>query len=644
VNTKKGQRFAQRDANATAMQLASMKSLIHRMCLHIREMEDSRFWWLRNRWFAFKHRIGISRFGAQPPFELPPDLVGYFGADTEYGGWIAQNAARHSDIARLRAIAEILPHKPLISVVMPVYDPPEEYLRHAIESVRAQAYPYWELCIADDASTQPYVTAVLDEYASLDKRIKPVFRVENGHISRASNSALEAAEGDFVALLDHDDILTPDALFEIALLLNEHPGADVIYSDEDKVTADGTLLDPYFKPDWSPDTFLSKMYTCHLGVYRSSLVRGIGGFRPEFDGSQDYDLVLRLTERTSQIYHIPKVLYHWRISAASAASDPAKAKPYARDAALRAINDALVRRGEGGRAVLFPKSSNSYLIRYDIRETKKVSVIIPTRDQAATLNRCLVSVFEKTTYSDFEVVVVDNQSKEQETVELFDVWSKVQPSRFRVLSADFPFNYARLNNYAMSTVDGYYVLLLNNDTEVISPDWMTSMVEQAQRPAIGAVGALLLYQDDTIQHAGIVIQLGGVAGHVHRFAEYGSDGYFSALKTITNYSAVTGACIMMRRSVYEEVGGMEEEFVVAFNDVDLCLKIIKKGYRNIFLPHVVLYHSESKTRGLDDTPAKQARFLKECRLMQERWDVENRPDPFYNVNLTLSTEDFGIRS
>lgn len=626
------------------IQTARMKSLVRTMCTRIREIEKSRFWKMRNAWFEFKRRLGISRYGAAPPFELPPDLVDIFGSDSVYGSWLAQNAPRPSDIELMRDVSSALLAKPRISIVMPVFNTPEKYLRAAIESVLAQAYPYWELCIADDASTLPHVSHILHEYVAADDRIKVTFREENGHISRASNSAIELATGDFIALLDHDDALTPDALFELARLLNRHPEADMIYSDEDKIDDDGTLSDPYFKPDWSPDTFLSKMYTCHLGVYRADIVREIGGFRPEFDGSQDYDLVLRFTEKTNRIHHIPKVLYHWRVWPESAASDPAKAKPYAREAAVRALEEALARRGEGGRAEPFPGSPNTYLIRYQIRDEGKVSVIVPTRDQAEVLDRCLESVFTKTTYSNYEIVLVDNGSRDAATFKVFERWRQAEPTRFRVLPFDVPFNYSQINNYAVKNSDGRFVLLLNNDTEVISADWMAAMVEQVQRPSIGAAGALLLYPDDTVQHAGIIMQLGGVAGHPHRYAPRGEYGYFTALKTITNYAAVTGACLMVRREVYDEVGGLDEELVIAFNDVDFCLKLLERGYYNVFLPHVLLYHHESKTRGPDNTPSKQAHFVRECNLMLERWHIAETTDRFYNKNLGTQTEDFTISS
>jgi GT2 family glycosyltransferase len=612
------------------------------MCARIREMENSRFWKVRNAWFELKRKLKIARYGAQAPFELPQDLMEHFGADVAYGAWLAENAARKSDLERMRRMASLLPIKPTISIIMPVYNTPEAYLRAALDSVKDQAYPYWELCIADDGSTQAHVEKTLREYSATEPRIKLLFRGENGHIAHASNSALSLATGEFVAFLDHDDLLTADALFEVALLLNVHPDADMIYSDEDKVDGDGTLSDPYFKPDWSPETFLSKMYTCHLGVYRRALVEELRGLRPGFEGSQDYDLVLRLTERTERIYHIPKILYHWRISAESAASDPAKAKPYARDAAVRALDEAIRRRGESGTVVPFPESPNSYLVRYAIERPRKVSVIIPTRDQHEILDRCLTSLFEKTVYADYEVIVVDNGSKEPATNDLFKRWREREPDRMRVLPLSIPFNYAKINNYAVAQTDGHFVLLLNNDTEVMSGDWMTAMVEQAQRPAIGAVGALLLYPDGTVQHAGIVIQMGGVAGHVHRYAPGGAHGYFGALKTVTNYSAVTAACLMVRRELYDQVGGMDEEFLVAFNDVDFCLKLRRAGYRNVFLPHVVLLHHESRSRGYDTKPGQLARFVRECELMEERWNVATHDDPYYNKNLSLRYDDFSI--
>ncbi|WP_199248225.1 glycosyltransferase [[Phormidium] sp. ETS-05] len=590
-------------------------------------------------------RLVLAKFFKKLYFKLETTALPTSGAPeivhpvSHYHHWIREYFPRNSD---LRQMAEIIPllNKPLFSIIMPVYNPPEQYLRGAIESVRNQVYPYWELCIADDASTAAYVKPVLEEYAAIDSRIKLVFRPENGHISAASNSALALANGEFIALLDHDDTITPDALYHCTVMLNYHPEADMIYSDEDKVDEGGGLRDPFFKPDWCPDSFLSRMYTCHLGVYRRSLVEEIGGFRVGFEGSQDYDLVLRLTEKTDKIFHIPKILYHWRMHSQSTASELDN-KGYATAAAKKAIEEALQRRGEPGEAT--PTEGGHWIVRYQIRDYGKVTVIIPTKNLGSIVNTCLTSIFEKTTYPNYEVLLIDNGSTEPETLEVISKWRAKEPDRFRCQPYDIPFNYSKINNYAVTQADGEYLLLLNNDTEVINPDWMTAMVEQAQRPTIGAVGAMLLYPNKTIQHAGVVVGLGGVAGHSHKNFPYGVPGYYYQLHTVNNYSAVTAACLMCRRSVFEEVGGLEEELQIAFNDVDFCLKITEKGYRNVWLPHVVLYHYESKSRGEENTPEKQARFHQEIMYMIRKWKTGIDPDPCYNRNLTLDREDYSIQ-
>jgi len=530
-------------------------------------------------------------------------------------------------------------YQPLISIIVPVYNPPEDFLRAAIESVLAQVYPHWELCLADDCSTEPYVKSVLEEYADLDSRIKVTFRSSNGHICHTSNSALELATGEYIALLDHDDLLAPHAFAKVVELLNEHPEADFIYSDEDKVDEHNVHLHPFFKPDWCPDSFLARMYTCHLGVYRRSLITKIGNFRPGFEGSQDYDLVLRVTEQTEHIFHIPTILYHWRIHLESAAGNT-DAKPYAYDAAQRAITEAINRRGEPGKVTTH--LPGVYQIRYQIKEQKLVSIIIPTKDLADLLDVCLKSIFAKTSYRNYEVIVIDNGSKEAKTAKCFSYWQKKEPKRFKCISYDVPFNYSQINNYAAQQAQGDYLLFLNNDTKIISKHWLKAMVEQAQRPSIGAVGSLLLYPDDTIQHAGVVLGIGGVANHSHRHFPAKHGGYFAQIASINNYSAVTAACLMCRREVFEEVGGFEAKLAIAFNDVDFCLKIVSRGYRNIYLPHVVLYHYESKSRGVENTPAKQARFTGEVNYMRQTWGHICDRDPCYNPNLTKGCEDYSL--
>ena len=560
--------------------------------------------------------------------------------DPAYQKWLDRHYPHPQKLNKLKNACEKLSYKPLISIIVPIYNPDSEFLRQAIASVEAQVYPNWELCLADDLS-KPYVREILKEYKQ-DSRIKVVFRETNGHISHASNSALELATGEYIALLDHDDLLAPHALASVVELLNLHPEADFIYSDEDKVNAQNIHSDPYFKPDWCPDTFLSRMYTCHLGIYRRTLVEEVGNFRPGFEGSQDYDLVLRVTEKTEQIYHLADVLYHWRIHSQSTAAF-ADAKTYAFDAGQKAIAAALTRRGEPGRVIPKSQFPGVYTVRYKIEEYKLVSIIIPTKDLADTLDTCLKSIFSQTTYPNFEVVVIDNGSTEAKTVECVEYWRALEPERFRCYAYDIPFNYSQINNYAVSKAQGDYLLFLNNDTEVISPDWIEAMVEQTQRESIGAVGGLLLYPDDTIQHAGVIMGLFDLAGHGHQNFEASEPGYISQIVSTNNYSAVTAACLMCRRDVFTEVGGFETKLAIAFNDIDFCLKLLEQGYHNIYLPHVVLYHYESKSRGYEDSPEKQARFAGEVAYMQSKWhDICDR-DPCYNPNLTRDHVDYRLK-
>lgn len=560
----------------------------------------------------------------------------------DYAAWVLESAPSLEELSLAPAKIACLKHKPTISILVPIYNPPEPVLREMIQSVLDQIYPYWELCLADDCSPSPHVRAVLEEYAQIDSRIKPVFRQQNGHISAASNSALAVATGEYVGLLDHDDELAPHALYEVVALINRHPEADMIYSDEDKRLITGERSQPYFKPDWSPDTFLSRMYICHFGTYRRQIFEEIGGFRLGLEGSQDYDLVLRFTEKTQNIFHIPKVLYHWRVIESSVTSG-AEAKPYAYEAAVRALTEALERRGEPGRIEMNQQVPGVYIPRYKIKEYQKVSIIIPTRNLGAILDVCLTSIFKKTTYPNYEVVLLDNGSDEPESINIIQDWQQKEPERFKHVRYDVPFNYSRINNYAASQASGEYFLFLNNDTEVLSPDWLEGMVEQAQRASIGAVGAKLYYDDDTLQHGGVVLGIGDAAGHSHRHFPRDSYGYVGQLIAVNNYSAVTAACLMCRKEVFESVGGFEEALSVAFNDVELCIRIQAAGYRNVWLPHVELYHYESKSRGYEDTPEKMQRLQREASILKERWGEIIKHDPCYSPNLTLSREDYSIR-
>lgn len=611
----------------------------------LQAIETSKFWQMRNQWIRLKHRllgrqeslVWTPELPELPPIEPPAPAI----PETPYDRWQQVHRPRRSDLIRLAATVEFLPYKPLISVIVPVYNTPASFLREAIASVLDQIYPHWELCLADDASTEPHVPEILRTYAAQDSRIKVTYGSENGHIARCSNAALALATGEFVALLDHDDLLSPDALYEVALLLNQHPEADMIYSDEDKLDPQGQFKDPSFKPDWAPDSFLCRMYTCHLGVYRRAIVNQIGGFRPGFEGSQDYDLVLRFTEQTDRIFHIPKILYHWRIHPDSIAQSAA-AKPYAYDASQRALEEALDRRGEPGQVIAIPQHPGHYLIRYQIQEYKLVSVIIPTRDLGDLLDACLDSIFSQTTYPHYEVLVIDNGSVEPSTQAILQKWQIQQPDRLRSYPLDIPFNYSKINNFAVTQARGDYLLFLNNDMTIITSDWMTAMVEQVQRSSIGAVGAQLLYADRTIQHAGVVLGIAASTGHSHKHASADAFGYMGQIVSICNYSAVTGACLMCRRDTFAAVGGFEEQLAVSYNDIDLCLKFREQGLQNIYLPHVQLYHYESKSRGQDLSPEKQARFFRETDWMHRRWTDWMQRDPYYNPNLTRKHQDYRI--
>ncbi len=560
---------------------------------------------------------------------------------TSYALWLRQNIPTPATLEEMRSKLPTLGYQPLISIILPTYNTPPEYLKAAIDSVIAQIYPYWELCIADDASSLPHIRTILDEYSRKDYRIKYTIRSENGHISAASNSALMLAMGEYICLLDHDDLLTPDAIYAVVQLLNQHPEADFIYSDEDKIDEDGQLREPFFKPDWCPDSYLVRNYTSHFSTYRHSIIKAINGFRLGYEGSQDYDLTLRFTEKTRNIFHIPQILYHWRIHAASAAASTA-AKPYAYQAAIAAIGDALSRRGERGEVLSHPKFPGYYQIRYQISSYDLVTIIIPTRNLGKVLDRCLESIFNQSTYPNYEVILLDNGSDEAEALENIQYWHKKEPKRLKSFVLDVPFNYSYLNNYAVSQTESKYLLFLNNDTEIVTADWIEAMVEQAQRQSIGAIGAKLLYPDNTIQHVGVIMGIGGIAGHGHKNFPADHPNHFGQIDTMNNYSAVTAACLMCRRDVFEEVGGFDEDLKVAFNDVDLCLKIQRQGYDNIYLPHVVLYHYESKSRGSDNNPEKQRRFQAEIELMQQRWTEAIAYDRCYSKHLTRHREDYSL--
>jgi O-antigen biosynthesis protein len=564
-------------------------------------------------------------------------------AAQNYQAWIRlYDEIRDSDRRAIAAAIRRMDCPPLISVVMPVYKTPERYLREAIESVRQQLYPHWELCIADDASPSPYIRAVLDAYRTIDARIKVCFRNTNGHIAAASNSALALAEGAFVALLDHDDVLPEHALYVVAATLAANPQLDLLFSDEDKIDDDGRRFDPYFKSDWNPDLMLSQNMFCHLGVYRRSLIEEIGGFRLGYEGSQDYDLVLRASARTTpqRIGHIPHILYHWRAAPGSTALRPDE-KDYAADTARRAIADHLQQGGIAAQ-VGAAKVPHLHRVRYALPDPPpRVSVIIPTRDRVDLLRPCVEGVLHHTDYCDIEILIVDNRSERRATRAFF-AELEGEP-RVRILRYDRPFNYAAINNYAAAQATGSLLCLLNNDIEVIEPGWLAEMVSHAARPRVGAVGAMLYYPDDRIQHAGVIVGLGGVAGHAHLRRPRGDGGYFGRAALLQNLSAVTAACMVVPKAVYREVGGLDQENLgVAFNDTDLCLRIRERGYLIVWTPHAELYHHESASRGSDLDPDKIDRFWREIEYMRAAWNGTLDHDPYYNSNLALDGLGFTL--
>ena len=558
----------------------------------------------------------------------------------DYARWIGRNEPMLTT-QEVEGRLAALPRRPLLSVVMPVYQAPERWLRRALDSVIEQHYPDWELCISDDASPSPHVREVLEEYRQRDERIKIVYRQQNGHISESSNSALEVASGEYMVLLDHDDELHPEALLRVAEAVCHVPDAQLIYSDEDKIDEAGNRFDPYFKPDWNYDLFLGQNCVSHLGVYALPLVRELGGFRKGLEGSQDWDLALRCIERITpeQIVHIPRVLYHWRAIQGSTAL-AAGEKNYAVVAGRRAVEEHLQRTGQGGEVSILPASMMRVKRPVPV-PAPKVSLVIPTRDRVDLLRLCVDSILERSTYPDYEILVVDNGSVESTTLEYFAQLSAL--ANVRVLPYPGEFNYSAINNFAVAQARGEIIGLVNNDIEVISADWMEEMVAHAMRPDVGAVGAMLYYPDDTIQHAGVLVGLCGVAGHVGSRHPRGSQGYFGRMLLTQELSAVTAACLLVRKSVYDEVGGLDERLRVAFNDVDLCLRIREKGYRNVWTPFAELYHHESASRGLEDNPVKQARFMSEVEFMQKRWSKALQHDPAYSPNLSL-TQPFALES
>ena len=534
---------------------------------------------------------------------------------------------------------------PIISILVPVYNTPMNFLRELVESVQAQTCPNWELCLADASDEQHgEVGRYLKELADKDPRVKYA-KVENKGISANTNAAAKLAGGDYLALVDHDDLLAPHAVFEMGSAIL-HTGALFLYSDE--ALFETSMQKPrvgHFKPDYAPDYLLCCNYICHLACFKRELYKQVGGERPECDGSQDHDLFLRLIEAAGEqaVHHVPKVLYYWRVHEAST-SGGVEAKPYVAAAAKKAIADHLQRTGQKGEVVdgLFP---STYRVIWQLDEEPLVSILIPNKDHTDDLEKCLSSIYEKTEYRNFEVIVIENNSTDPVTFEYYRALES-DPARPNCRVVEYEsakgFNFSAINNFGRQSAQGEYLLLLNNDVEVISPEWLTELVRQASRPGAAICGAMLYYPDDTIQHGGIITGLGGFAGHSHKYHKRGGSGYMFRLSTVQDFSAVTAACLLVRTEVYDAVGGLDESYAVAFNDVDFCLRVRDAGWRILWSPYAELYHYESKSRGIDEKDkAKKARFTTEQQRLEGRFTRYGLThDPYYNPSLTLDREDF----
>ena len=532
-------------------------------------------------------------------------------------------------------------YSPLISVAVPAYRTPEKFLAQMIDSLLAQTYGNWELCIANGSPEDSAMKKVLEEYTKKDSRIRVSELTENKGIAGNTNAALEMAQGEFVGLLDHDDLLAPNALYEIVRALDEDRNLDAVYTDEDKVTTElDEHFQPHLKPDFNLDLLRSNNYICHFFVVRRSIVQKVGGFCQEFDGAQDHDFIFRCIETAEKVGHIPEILYHWRTHKASTADNPAS-KMYAFDAGKRAIEAHLKRTGTEG-IVSHTPDLGFFRVKYPVQGQPLVSVIIPNKDEKETLKACIDSIREKTEYPNYEIIIVENNST---TDEIFQYYKELsQDSRIRLLRWKKEFNYSAINNYGVRHANGEYLLFLNNDVTVITPGWIKELLGVCQRPEVGAAGVKLIYPDNTIQHAGCVIGLGGIAGHMFVDMPANRTGYLHKASILQDMSAVTAACMMMKRTAFEEAGGFTEKLSVAFNDVDLCLKVRKNHKLIVYDPYVQLYHMESKTRGAEDNKEKVRRFQEEIEYMRCQWiDILKKGDPYYNKNLSLTKWNYSLR-
>ena len=546
---------------------------------------------------------------------------------------------------RLKQEQTMFQKKIKFSILVPLYNTPLKFLEEMIESVRMQTYKVWELCLADGSdaghrNVEKYCLSLQKK----DARIRYKNLEKNSGISENTNACIEISTGEYIGLFDHDDLLHPSALYEMMCAI-EKENPDFLYTDEatfEKVVTN--IITAHFKPDYAVDTLRGNNYICHFSVFKRSLLTEAGWFRKEYDGSQDHDLILRLTAKAKKVYHIPKLLYYWRSHPASVAAD-INSKTYAIDAGKRAVKDSIEACGEKVTVESSKAFPTIYRLKYKIKGNPLISILIPCKDHAEDTEICIESILQKSTYKNYEILLVDNGSVEKDTMELFEKLAKNK--RIRILHWNHPFNYSEINNYAAKEAGGEYLLLLNNDTEVITPGWMEEMLMYAQREDIGAVGAKLYYGDDTIQHAGIILGMGmdGIAGHAHYRQPKENLGYMGRLYYAQDMSAVTAACMMVKKAVYEKLNGFDEAFEVAYNDVDFCMRLRKEGYLNVFTPYAELYHYESKSRGLEDTKDKRKRFEKEVKMFKERWKKElEEGDPYFNPNFDLMRDDFAVKS
>lgn len=585
-----------------------------------------------------KMKVYYQQFGLRMTIQRACDKL--FGKKEEnYEKWYAENVLAKRNLPGQKEAA--FAHCPSYGIVVPLYRTPKQYLDAMISSVQEQTYPNWKLYLSDGSGADSPLRESLETYAEQDERIIVLSNEKQMRIVENTNVALEKVEEDFVVFMDHDDLIPPETLYECTKALNDKPETEVIYTDEDKISEDGTkYFQPHFKADFNLDLLRSQNYLSHLFIVRRELREKVGLLREEYEGSQDYDFILRCVEQTDHILHIPKVLYHWRAHMDSTAGNP-ESKEYAYIAGQKAIAAHYKRMHLD--AEVTKMFWGVYRTKYQLRESPLVSVIIPNKDHAEDLKQCIESVEAKKKNIRLEYLVVENNSEEQETFLMYEELQR-QYENLQVLYWDKSFNYSAINNFAEKKANGEYLLLLNNDTEVINDESLEELLTYCMREDVGIVGARLLYPDDTIQHAGVVLGLGGVAGHVFLGKKPDDLGYFGKIYCAQEYSAVTGACMMVKRSVYKEVGGLDEGFEVAFNDVDFCMRVRKAGYKVVYNPYALLYHYESKTRGMEDSEEKIQRFQREINLFVNRWNKElEEGDPFYNPNLTLSRGDFSLR-